>query len=435
MDLWEQFGFRENPYGTTPIPGDAEGERLLVGRDTEQRRLARRITSGATHPTMEGQNGVGKTSLVAVTAYGLAQDFREGSTRQLLLPVGRTFQLDSSSTASDFIREVFFEVCQTIITHHELLNSWGRDRLPSLDSVRTWLNSPVVTSRGGGASLAGFGASVTEGNVANTSAGFNDSGFRTTVRAWLNELFPTRRDGGFVCVIDNLELLETSTAALALLESLRDELLAQPGLRWVLCGARGIVRGVASSSRLQGVLADPIDLAPIPDEAIADVIARRVEVFGSDESYLPVPPAAFRHLYDVTNHNLRSALKFADDFSLWVADQDPLPESDEDKAHLLEAWMAESADRYEESTSGVTPKGWEVFDQLTGMGGTISPGDFDLFGFKSQQAMRPYVRALEESQLVQTARNDRDNRRKTIEVSARGWIVRYKRLGYTLPSK
>jgi hypothetical protein len=48
------------------------------------------------------------------------------------------------------------------------------------------------------------------GREPSTSSGFSAAGFRNTIRMWLEMAFPTRSSGGFLCVIDNLELLETS---------------------------------------------------------------------------------------------------------------------------------------------------------------------------------------------------------------------------------
>src|SRR5690242_1753036 len=57
MSLWTDFGFRENPYSAKQLPPTEEGERMLVGRDEELRRLKRILTSTESHPTVEGDNG------------------------------------------------------------------------------------------------------------------------------------------------------------------------------------------------------------------------------------------------------------------------------------------------------------------------------------------------------------------------------------------
>ncbi len=65
--VWTDLGFRGNLYEIDPAPPTEEGERLLVGRAGELEDLRMYLTSSSTHPTIEGQNGVGHSSLVAVT--------------------------------------------------------------------------------------------------------------------------------------------------------------------------------------------------------------------------------------------------------------------------------------------------------------------------------------------------------------------------------
>lgn len=265
LSIWTDHGFSQSPYGTDPIPGTEEGERLLVGRDLELKRLAVRLTSSALHPTIEGDNGVGKTSLVSVAGYQLQRAFAKDESGQAILPLSKTFQLNAKSFAPALLRDVFYEVAHSFIEHHDLLKRRGFD-VPNTDTVSRWLDSPVFATGGLGAQVVGIGGNVTRGSSPNTSIGFAESGFSATISQWLRTCFPTRQAGGFLCVIDNLELLETSQAARTLLESMRDVVLSRQGLLWVLCGARGIVRTGASTPRLEGRLAEPMELKPVSDE-------------------------------------------------------------------------------------------------------------------------------------------------------------------------
>jgi MoxR-like ATPase len=67
------------------LPPSSEGERLLVGRDAELGRLHTFLRSSARHPTLEGENGVGKTSLVNVAGYQAQREFEQKKTGQLLI--------------------------------------------------------------------------------------------------------------------------------------------------------------------------------------------------------------------------------------------------------------------------------------------------------------------------------------------------------------
>jgi hypothetical protein len=148
----------------------------------------------------------------------------------------------------------------------------------------------------------------------------------------------------------------------------------------------------------------------------------------------PVEPVGLAHLYRVAGRNLRIALKHAQDFSLWLYDPASTSTSSQDRLELLEIWLAEQADRYEEDTKSVTRAGWDFFDGLQAAGGSCSPGDFTQFNFNSQQAMRPYVKQLEDANLVHSTVDESDQRRRTIVVASNGWLVHYKRSGYVVPS-
>jgi hypothetical protein len=433
VSVWNDFGFRESPYATDHLPATEEGARLMVGRDVELRQLRMLLRSSNRHPTIEGDNGVGKTSLVNVAGYHAVQEFLDGGTGQLMIPLERPFQLSPTGTVQGFRREVLFEVARAFIKHEQLLKRAGLET-PDVGDVNKWLNAPIFTGGGGGASFAGFGGQGIRTEAPNTSAGFSEAGFDAAVDRWLRDCFRSRQAGAFVCVIDNLELLETSQTARALLEGMRDSVLSQAGLRWVLCGARGLVRTGASSPRLEGTLAEPMILKPIPDAIVPEVVARRIEVFAMvPDAYAPVEPRGFHHIYEILHANLRNSLRFCEDFAFWLQAQDKQPESSDERFELLEIWLSETADRYEEDTTSVGKRAWLVFGDLVELGGSCSPGDHEQFGYDTPMALRPQIKSLEDAQLVQSSTDDKDKRRKTIVVTPRGWLVQYKRSGYERP--
>lgn len=438
MTIWNAFGFRESPYATEPVPPSEEGERLFVGRAAELRRLGILLSSSATHPTIEGANGVGKTSLVSVAGYRALRMFETGQSGQLLIPLARPFQMTPSETIDAFIRRLYFSIAQAFVDHHALMKRAGMP-VPDVDDITKWLSAPILRSRQGGGAALGFGSSYGRGESVNTSPGFVESGFQAAVDGWLRECFPSRQSGAFICVLDNLELLLTHSAARNLLEALRDSAFNRPGLRWVLCGARGIMRSAASSSRLQGVLAEPMELAPLPDRHVSEVVARRIEVFSMEEdppAYAPVDPDGFEHLFEVGNRNLRNALKYCEDYALWVSfEMERWPETPEHKRRTLESWMAATAEKYRDANPDVGDRAWTVFEGIVARGGSVSPSEFADFGFDSSQAMRGQIRALEDAVLVESSVDEADKRRRLIEVTARGWIVNYRRSGCMTPRR
>lgn len=430
MSIWNQLGFRENLYATPPLQATAEGNRLLVGRDDDIDNLLSHLRSLDTHPTIEGDNGVGKTSLVAVATYRAKKDFEAGRSKQLFLSIPHLFQLDAP--LAEIENEIFFNIAKTLLDNREYLRHQGRS-IANVAAVDSWLQSPIVKAHQGGFSVLGSGLNYGQSAEANTSQGFLDVGFREEVKTWLRAAFPTPNSGGLVGVIDNLELLETSQEARKRLGEMRDAVLKLDGVRWVLCGARGIVRSAVGAPRLTGVVGDPIRLDPLRHDDVPSVVERRIAEYKiRDDAVAPVEPEGFDHLYRVSNKNLRISLKHAQDFTLWLSREKKLETSSTDRLALLEAWLAEQAENYERDTRNITPRGWEYFDALARFGGSCSPSDHEEFGFNKPQNMRPYVKQLEDANLIDSSIDESDSRRRTISMTSNGWLIDYKRRGYKL---
>lgn len=253
--MWDRFGFSSNLYDTHPVEGNAQGERLLVGRDDELRRIKSRIMGFRSVVTLEGPNGVGKTSLVLVSAYQIEKETKaKGKSSLILLP--EPLQFTREDTAIDFKRKVYSKIVSHFIQNETALTRQLDLQYP-LGTLASWLEKPMHFE--GNVSFAGFGGGG--GQAPNETSGFDNHGFFTLVEKLLQQAFD--RNGGVICVLDNLEILNTSQLARQRLEALRDDLFAKHGLRWVVCGARGIVRSVAGSARLQGRLQEPIEIKPL----------------------------------------------------------------------------------------------------------------------------------------------------------------------------
>lgn len=362
------------------------------------------------------------------------QDFAEGKAQEALIPLPTPFQLTPQDSDKTFAAKVLYEVANAFIKHHDLLVDRGLNA-PSTAAIDKWLNAPLLGSGGINVSVLGSGGGVTGGVEPNASGGFTEAGFAAIISKWLKDCFPTRQSGGFIGIIDNLELLETSQTTRALLGSMRDTVLNMTGIRWVLCGARGIVRTGASSQRLEGRLLAPMELLPISDEYVTEAMVRRAEVHRvQDDAIAPVGPEGFRYLFDVLNHNLRNTLKYCEDFSFWLRKNLPEEASEEEYLRLLKLWLRDQADKHNSDTA-LGDRAWKVFDRLAAGGGSVSPSQHHDFGFKSYQAMRPHLKALEDSELVQSSVDDTDQRRKTIVMTPRAWLVHFARAGYRYPGE
>lgn len=423
--MWEQFGFSQNPYDHLPISANAEGERLLVGREEELEKLILRIKGRNAIPTLEGDIGVGKTSIISVAAYKLETEFLK-SGGSCYLALERPLQLESTDTSETFS----FKVYQQILVKLHKIRADLIDRGMNIGETKKlydWLMSAQYAN--GSLSAAGFGGGI--GTSPNSSEGFVSHGFQGQVDQLLMHLFPNKKRGGMICIIDNLELLEKSAKAKATLEAMRDKVLTAHGIIWVICGARGIVRGVASSPRLSGYMAKPLQVEALPVDRLEGLIDRRITEYElkSGSGLAPVEEKGFIHVFKICNDNLRMSLKLCSDFSEWLLEQNINDLNSEKKFEFLEIWLAEETDEILRDTK-LTPKPWEVFGSIVTMGGSVAPSDHQDLGFETQMAMRPHIKTLEDVGLVDSTIDETDQRRRTIALTPKGWLVNYSREGY-----
>jgi len=435
MSIYSDWGFKGNPFVQTPLLPNPQGAALLVGRTKEEQALTKLLTNPPKLPVLEGANGVGKTSLVNVTTYKLFDKFFQTRNSPLFVPCAKSFQLGAGKNLETFCDEVLMEVAQTLIDHGKLIKTQYTGSLDHSAAVNAWLNSPVFTSWEGGIPLLSFG----KGSAPTESSGFERSGFRKLVSQWLRDVFPTPEFGGIVCVIDNLELLQTSETASALLEQLRDPLFTIHGLRFVLCGAAGITWSLASSPRLEGILHNPLEIGGLTSALAPEILTSRRHAFtaGEDEAYLPLLSSDFERLYEVLNRNLRAVLSHSDEFCMWLSDQPAPPTNDEAKHQAFETWFKEQCRKvYKAADAVLTPRRWEIFDRAVALGGVFAPNDFQKFGCNSMPALRPILEALEEAQLLKSSRDDTDKRRKSIVVTPRGRLAaEYRKTHSKQPAK
>lgn len=420
--IYEQWGFWGNPFQTTSLPADETGERLLVGREQELQSLERKIMSGPKMATLEGLNGVGKTSVVNVASYRLFRAHVESGKGPLFIACRKIFQLTSGQDAQDFIDAVLMEVAQTLIERRSEVQELTGKRAKT-DALDRWLNSPHLHSYQAGVSVLQAGRT----SETNTSAGFERSGFRKLVESMLSDIFP--EEGGVVCMIDNLELLQKSDLARVQLEQLRDHLLTMKGLHWVLCGSLGIVYGVVSSPRLEGYVYKPIEIKDVGAGNSAEILTSRISNYANnfESAYLPLRPADFSRLYEVLHGNLRSALSYADDYCEWCFDRVPVPASDSDRAEAFDEWLDEQAESaHSAMRQALGPRAIQIFATAVELGGVFSPSDYASFGSESIQALRPHIRDMEAAGVLVSTQDDGDKRRKTIQVTPKGWLVSLK---------
>lgn len=364
-------------------------------------------------------NGVGKTSVINVSVFDAAAEQILTSKGALFIPCRKVFQLSSDKSASSFKFEVLAEIAQTLIESKNILPvPSGNTKAPNNPALNRWLNS--IEQRAAGLSTPVGGLNF--GSSPNNGEGFNKSGFEKSVRDWLKLLFPSTNDGGVVCIIDNLELLQTSKAVREQIENLRDDVLAIDGVRWVLCGALGVIEGVAASPRMEGYLQKSIKIEDLDSSSAGRIYERRIEFFRKNPAAsVPLRKENFLELFGILRGNLRAVLSEADNFCSYASDleDDEIPIDD----LTFKAWLKYQVEQaYETSVEFLGKRAFEVFE-IACEKEAFSPSDHLDFGYDTMQAMRPQIQALELAGLLVSTRDEADKRRRTVQVVAKGWKV------------
>lgn len=455
FDTYADYGLSENPFRPHALRPDPVGVRLLVGRDSEAEKVARSLHKQGKITCLDGQVGVGKTSLVNVAAYICYEAYLQAKTTQMLLPVHEAFQLKKDDDINAFCASVFRRVAHTLIKYREDLRQL--DKLPpNTDRVWAWLNSPIVEHITGAMALTGTagipGLASASGNVAggltpqlNTSPGFNEHGFEQLVKQWLTQIF-SEANGAVVCVIDNLELLESGAQAKRTLEGLRDRLFTVDGLRWVFCGANGVIHSLAASARLASFLNMPvIEVDHVASQALEPLFRARVREFSMvDEqdawSRLPIRLEDLRSLYLIVNYNLRDLLALADEYCDEIHSRGVHLQTEDQKAKRFAKWLETSTTmRYSALKSRLPADAWVILDLVMAdeFRGTFGVGNFDSLNQNSKVAiarstfekrLRDLVRFELISKNLDESVSDGSFKRDVFTVTAKGALIHYARL-------
>lgn len=453
---YDTCGFSDNPFKVHALRADDLGRRLMVGRDEQVSLVAQRLLKDGKITCLDGHVGVGKTSLVNVAVFECFKAFIDGNCAQLLIPLSESFQLSKNEDTDIFCEKVFRKIATGLLQYRNELQNYDLPK-NSVQNLDSWLNSPViefVNETIGGSFTVGMPL-VASANVkldgaqtrqSNSGIGFAKEGLEQLVRSWLNEIFVKQGTGGVVCVIDNLELLESAVNARRMLESLRDRLFNVNGIRWVFCGADGVIHSLAASSRLGSFLNTPIvDLRNIGTTHIEPLIRARIEEFSensaSAEQDLPIRVQDIVTLYPIINFNLRDLLHYADDYCDHQFQLGKQAISSAEKSNRFNKWLDRlTTESYATLSSRLDKSAWIVLDMAMcdTFKGTFGVGDFGAFNANSKTELNrksfdKHLKELIKLGLITENINDLDSddevlRRDVFTVTAKGALVHYARL-------
>lgn len=420
-NAWAWFGYRANPYSETTLAADETGHRLLAGREREVERISKRLGSDGNFPALEGPVGAGKTSLLNVASFRMARHCLELNDGYLFIPAVSPLQARINS--DDFESSLYGVIVQTLLKWQDSFEGVGLKR-PNLALLDKWVNSAEYTGYQVGGGAAGFSGEYGSSSEPNTSSGFERHGFQKQVREVLSEVFPSGK-GGIICILDNLEILETTGDARRALEELRDRVFGIPQIRWVLCGSRGIVSR-ARSERLSGIFQMPIVLEKLSDDAAVEAVSRRLELFGEEGAVAPVTPDGFAFIYSVLNRNMRDALATAQEFSHELWDKYDLREDLPGRVgreEELKEWLLGRGQSALDGARAIQPRVWQFFENMCRTGGRAGSSEFDSFLFNNQQQFTSAVTSLVSANLMVREVDPDDGTRTINAITSTGWLV------------
>lgn len=411
-NLWSSFGFRENPYGTRALSSE-EGNRLLVGRETEVKWLTMQLTSISRVPVLTGHNGVGKTSIANVVAYRLSHEYRTENQRYFVLELNK-IKYTQLTDLETFEQNLYKGVINLLLKERTFLQQRGVEST-EINDVEDLLKKMIYTEGGGG-----FGpVSLNYGRTPNPSS---EQNLIEVAQQWLNKCFCAPNTGGIICIIDNLENNGTSNKVQEIIERMRDTLFSTPGLLWVLCGTQVVANGALTSSLLNGYLSE-CKIEPIDEINALELMRRRIEYYGKEDVDPPVDERLFKFIYEiVVNKQLRDALKLCEDFAqhLYINTR----RQTEDRSEELKLWLNQKIGRLPNRLNGMSDKVWSFFDNIADFGGEFTSTDYRFLGITSEDELEKVVLSLIKNSLLVKIPTDEGY---LLRVTETGWLVNYRR--------
>jgi hypothetical protein len=341
MSFYREWGFSDSPFSYRPLDGNEVGKSLLVGRDEEKRKLKIRLRETNKICTVEGNIGIGKTSLVNVVIFECFDDYLTDRTIPALIPCKEVFQLKEDLDIDKFKKSILFALAQTIIKYKDVLNE---NKVYKGQEIEKFFKPEHVDSISAGLSILGCGGDGSRSISLNTTKIFEDEAFYRMIEDVLQETFSDVQEGGIVCLIDNIELVNTHVRAKELIELMRDKVFSIPGTKWVLCGEQDIFLSAIESNRMSAYIHKPILIDKLSESVATVMFQTRYDYYNGE--YLPCTERELESLFRIFNGVTRDIFDSIDDYCLSVFESDNYPRDDIQKEERFTQWLNKETINY-----------------------------------------------------------------------------------------
>ena len=411
-DIWEEYGYRRNPFEPRALSATGEDADLFVGRKREVEELATWYASNRSGGIIvEGPIGVGKTTLVNIAQHRAHQHNKK------LLPCLKTVEIQNGMTPQGFLLEVLAHI----------LYSLGKvdakaSKSAGFQELGQTVERGVLTSRGWQAQGSILGSGGGGGYQATKAPTQPDALTMMAVQGYLERFLHLANGRGFDRVlvsVNNLDIVDLQ-AFKGLLHAVRDSTLTLENFLWTFIGPVGL-RGELTEPSMQRVSellrGAPLELEPLSRPQVHEVVKARLKLYqASPKAIRPVEDEVVEFLYDASSGEIRYVMNRCGDIVEAVTRHLPSPTT----VNLEKArWVLRDIVAPSIEHAGLKAKERDVLRQIAAKR-RVQGKDFADYGFNQYQALFNHISSLAAKRLLVKERSGRD-----VVYAPRGDVVLY----------
>lgn len=315
QNLWERFGFRDNPFDTRALSLTTESclsvANAFVGHDKRSSESSL-MTNFLKNPTggnivVEGEVGVGKTTFVNYHKY-----VWEKKAKTKLLTPASEISVQGGWGAHEFLISILGSLAGRLALEMKRRDI-ERDRLLNEVNALTGVLIKEWKNYGSGVSVLGLGANYSLSKSLILKVGEITI---ETLQEYLRKLLKRVHNKGYAGVIfhiDNLELVRRRDPShlSTFFDEVRD-ILQEPNIHFIFVGYAGMFQEViAPVERVEGIFVQPIHLPALDLPLVHSAIKRRYELLSINRNRWipPVEDSLIDFLWELFSGKIRSIMK------------------------------------------------------------------------------------------------------------------------------